>query len=96
MASASVTMPMPPSQWVSARQKSRLWGRASTSGRMVAPVVVKPLITSKQASVTAVKKPGPAAPLRAMNQAANGTAPTSVSRSQLSVTMAKPSRTPWS
>jgi hypothetical protein len=47
MARARVMMPMPPSQWVRLRQKSRPRGRASMSVMMVAPVVVKPLMISK-------------------------------------------------
>ena len=43
-------MPMPPIQWVKLRQKIIPRLRASTSGRMVAPVVVKPLTVSKNAS----------------------------------------------
>ena len=43
-------IPIPPIQWVKLRQKSIPRLRASTSGRMVAPVVVKPLTVSKNAS----------------------------------------------
>ena len=43
-------MPMPPIQWVKLRQKIIPRLSASTSVRMVAPVVVKPLTVSKKAS----------------------------------------------
>lgn len=43
-------MPMPPSQCVIERQNSSARGSASTSERIEAPVVVKPDMTSKNAS----------------------------------------------
>ena len=46
-ATNSTTMPMPPIHWVNARHNSRLRGTASMSVRIVAPVVVRPLIASK-------------------------------------------------
>ncbi len=53
-ATNSTTMPSPPSHWVNARHSSRPGGTASMSqplagspARMVAPVVVRPLIASK-------------------------------------------------
>ena len=46
----SSRMPMPPSQCVSDRQNSMPIGNASTSRRIVAPVVVKPDAVSKYAS----------------------------------------------
>ena len=45
------TIPSPPIHWVRERQNSSPRGRASTSLMMVAPVVVKPDIVSKKASV---------------------------------------------
>ena len=51
MAMVKNIMPKPPIQWVSERQKSKPWGRASTSSMIVAPVVVKPDIVSRKASV---------------------------------------------
>ena len=42
--------PMPPIQWEKLRQKSEVWDRASTSGRMEEPVVVKPETISNRAS----------------------------------------------
>jgi hypothetical protein len=44
-------MPIPPIQWVRLRQNKMLFGKDSTSVRMVAPVVVKPDMVSKKASV---------------------------------------------
>ena len=46
------TMPRPPIHCVRLRQKSKPWGRASMLSRMLAPVVVKPDMVSKKASVT--------------------------------------------
>jgi len=43
-------MPMPPNQWVKLRQKSIPLSSASTSVRMLAPVVVKPETVSNTAS----------------------------------------------
>ena len=43
--------PMPPTQWVKLRQNRETWLSASTSLRMLAPVVVKPETTSNMASV---------------------------------------------
>ena len=48
------TIPKPPTQWVIMRQKSIDFGNASISCNIVAPVVVKPDMVSKKASV----KPG--------------------------------------
>ena len=42
---------MPPIQWVKLRQNSMPRLSASTLVRMVAPVVVKPLTVSKNASI---------------------------------------------
>ena len=46
----STSTPMPPIHWVSARQKRIPLGMASTSVRMVAPVVVRPEAVSNRAS----------------------------------------------
>ena len=50
MASRNTSTPMPPSQWVKLRQYRSPLGRASTSVRMLAPVVVKPETVSKTQS----------------------------------------------
>ena len=49
ISSRNTTTPKPPMKCVDARQKSRLRGKASTSSRMVEPVVVKPDTLSNQA-----------------------------------------------
>ena len=49
ISSRNTTTPRPPMKCVDERQKSRLRGSASTSSRMVAPVVVKPDTLSNQA-----------------------------------------------
>ena len=46
----NTSTPMPPTQWVKLRQNSSPWLMDSTSVRMEAPVVVKPLTVSKNAS----------------------------------------------
>ena len=51
------TIPKPPTQCVIARQKRRLCGKASISSTIVAPVVEKPDIVSKKASVTDGSEP---------------------------------------
>ena len=51
MASRKTSTPMPPIQCVKLRQSSAACERASTSERMLAPVVVKPEMVSKSASV---------------------------------------------
>ena len=43
-------IPMPPSHWVNWRQRSSEWSTLSMLVRIVAPVVVKPDIDSKNAS----------------------------------------------
>ena len=48
---------MPPIHCMSARQNSRPRGKASTSAITVEPVVVKPAMVSKKASVTLVNVP---------------------------------------
>ena len=49
--SKNTSTPMPPIQWVNARQKSMLFGKVSTVLSMVAPVVVKPETVSKIQSI---------------------------------------------
>ena len=56
MSSRNTTTPKPPMKCVEARQKTRLRGKASTSSKMVAPVVVNPDTLSNQALIT-VKGP---------------------------------------
>ena len=51
MASRNTRTPMPPTQWLKLRQYMMPLGRLSTSGRMEAPVVVKPETISKSASM---------------------------------------------
>ena len=57
MAMKSTMIPMPPSQWVKLRQKSRLFGDPSISVRIDEPVVVKPDMLSKKASTGSGMKP---------------------------------------
>ena len=47
MAMTNTSTPMPPTQWVKLRQNRIPCCRDSTSGRLVAPVVVKPETVSK-------------------------------------------------
>ncbi len=51
IASRNTSTPIPPIQCVKHRQKFIQYERDSTSGSMLAPVVVKPDIVSKRASV---------------------------------------------
>ncbi len=51
IASRNTRTPMPPIQWVKLRQNREQWESASTSLKMLAPVVVKPDTVSKSASV---------------------------------------------
>ena len=51
MAITNTSTPMPPTQWVKLRQNSRPRLMPSTFVRMDAPVVVKPLTVSKNASM---------------------------------------------
>ena len=51
MAMVKNTIPKPPIHCISDRQNSRAWGRDSTSLMTVTPVVVKPDMVSKKASV---------------------------------------------
>lgn len=48
-ATVNIRIPIPPIQWVNERHKSMLFGRISTSGTAVAPVVVNPDTASKNA-----------------------------------------------
>ena len=73
---------MPPIQWVKLRQNKMPLGRLSTSGRMLAPVVVKPDTVSNRASTGFGMQPA----------TTNGTAPTMEMTIQLSEVAAKPSR----
>ena len=51
------TIPKPPIHWVSDRQNKMACGSISTSSIIEAPVVVKPDVDSKKASVTFVMQP---------------------------------------
>ena len=51
IARAKTNTPIPPIKWVKLRQKRREWVRTPTSSNIVAPVVVKPELTSKKASI---------------------------------------------
>ena len=75
-------IPMPPTQWVNERQKSRQWGRASTSDRIDAPVVVKPDAVSNTASNIFGIDP----------DRRNGSAPKILYRNQTSAQITEPSR----
>ena len=50
-ARVNTSTPMPPIQWVKARQNITPWGRLAKSVTTVAPVVVKPDTASKRASM---------------------------------------------
>ena len=52
----SITIPAPPSQWLSERQMRMLWGMISISAMAVAPVVVKPEKLSKMAETGSGKQ----------------------------------------
>jgi hypothetical protein len=79
-------IPIPPNQAVNALQKRMLWGSTSTSLKIDAPVVVKPLVVSKTASQYVVHTPE--------NQ--KGSAPRKIHTIQLNVTIAILSRMPIS
>ena len=51
MASRNTSTPIPPTQWVKLRQYISPFAICSTSGRMEAPVVVKPDTVSNKASM---------------------------------------------
>ena len=80
-ASTNTSTPMPPTQWVKLRQKRMPWVSASTSVRMLAPVVVKPDTVSKNASTNRGICP----------LMVKGRAPNRESRIQLAPTIQKPS-----
>jgi len=86
MASPRTMIPMPPSQWVRARQKLMLGGMTSTSMMILDPVVVKPDMDSKKASTN----DGMTSDRR------KGRAPRKEMAIQLSTTMTKPSLVPIS
>ena len=73
--------PIPPIQCVKLRQKSIHLDNASTSDKMLAPVVVKPDIVSKSASVNEGISP----------DQKNGSAPKILSITQLSEVAIQPS-----
>jgi hypothetical protein len=52
MARAKTNTPIPPIKWAKLRQKRREWVSTPVSVRIVAPVVVKPELISKKASMT--------------------------------------------
>ena len=72
---------MPPSQWVVALQRSKALGISSILVRMLAPVVVNPLMVSKSASINEGIYP----------DKKKGRAPKREEVIQLSVTKRKPS-----
>ena len=78
----NTSTPMPPIQWVKLRQNSMQRDSASTSVRMLEPVVVKPDTVSNMASMKCGISP----------LMTKGRAPVTLSRIQLSATTAKPSR----
>ena len=73
--------PIPPIQCVKLRQNSSPWLMRSTSHRMEAPVVVRPLTVSKKASANAG-----ISPLKT-----KGSAPMAENANQVMATMTKPS-----
>ena len=73
---------MPPTQCAKLRQKSVPWLSASTSVKIVEPVVVKPETVSKNASINDGISP----------EITNGSAPNALISTQTSATMARPSR----
>ena len=81
-AMAKTSTPMPPIQWEKLRQNSVPWLSASTSVRIVEPVVVKPETVSKKASAKDGISP----------EMTNGIAPKTDISTQTSATMARPSR----
>ena len=81
-ASVSTSTPMPPTQWVKLRQNSSPFGSASTSVRIVEPVVVKPEVASKKQSTSEGMLPWKK----------NGSPPKNDTRIHPSATIAKPSR----
>ena len=82
MAMAKTSTPIPPTQWERLRQKRRPLLMASTSVRMVEPVVVKPETISKNAS----KKEG------ISPEMIKGSAPKADISTHTSATITRPSR----
>ena len=82
MAITNTSTPMPPTQWVKLRHIRQPRLMASTSWRMLAPVVVKPDTVSKKASTKWGMSP----------HRTKGIAPKADNRIQASATTANPSR----
>jgi hypothetical protein len=74
-------IPIPPNQWVKLRQNIKPWGSPSILVRIVAPVVVKPDIVSKNASVKLGISP----------ESKNGRQPNREKKTHPNVTIANPS-----
>ena len=89
-ARARTMIPIPPSHWVSWRQKSRPRGSASTFVSTLPPVVLNPDMPSKYASTGRSSCGSP--------ERMNGSAPSVAAASHVSATTRKPSRIPsrWS
>ena len=79
---ANTSTPIPPIQWEKLRQNSVPWLRASTSVRIVEPVVVKPETVSKSASTKDGISP----------EITKGSAPKTDISTQTNATIARPSR----
>ena len=79
-------MPIPPSQWLSCRQKSIERGSSSIRGTIVAPVAVKPESASKYASRG--RESCGTEPIT------KGSAPNTGTSNQIKATTRKPSRGP--
>ena len=82
MAMVKNTIPKPPIHCISERQNSMPWGKVSRSSMMLAPVVVKPDMVSKYASVMLLMEPW----IR------NGNIPKKENTAQAAVTSTKASR----
>ena len=81
-AMANTSTPMPPTQWVKLRQNAVERCSASTSVRMLEPVVVKPDTVSKKASTQEGMSP----------DSTKGTAPNTDSSTHAAATTTRPSR----
>ena len=81
-AMANTSTPIPPTQWEKLRQNNAPRLSASTSFKIVEPVVVKPDTISKKASAKAGISP----------EITNGSAPNADISTHTSATIAKPSR----
>ena len=81
MAITNTRIPIPPIQWVKLLQKSIQRGRASTSERILAPVVVKPEAVSNTASIMEGMHP----------EIRKGSAPKILSTNQARATVINPS-----